>query len=452
MSLAALIAQGGPRVSAPDIAGGLMEGAQYGRQAGLQRLQAQGAGLSNLADQVKLQQLQQAQADAQLQRDQMNRNTTMGANGPELNRQGYLSGLAQGGAAPMAYAEQGRFGAQDAAAQVAKIDKAQGEIKRRTQLLSGIKSPMQLAAVIPELEKQGVDVSEIRQIPFRTDWQTALDGMIQQGLSHSERMDFMKQSLAEQAAALDWQKADVDLQYKREGAELDQARLAETIRNNKAGAAVDWYRAQNPAATSTAGGKPPTGYRYTANGDLEAIPGGPADAKAQALANQRASGSTDVAASIATLRDAYDRLEAGGGITSTKKGALSNVLAAGSSSTVGQMLGRAAGSKNQSARNDIAMSRPALLGALMKATGMSAKQMDSNAELKLWLATATDPTLDVESNRRALDALERKYMSGATPAGPATPATVTSQAQYDALPAGTEYVDGNGVPHVKRGR
>jgi len=439
MSLAELIAQGGPLVSAPDIAGGLMEGAQYGRQAGLNRLEAQGLGLSNLADEVKLQQLQQVQADAQLQRDQINQNTTMGTNGPELNRQGYLSGLVQGGAAPMAYAEQGRFGAQDAAAQVAKIEKAQGEIKRRTQLLSGIKSPMQLAAAIPELEKQGVDVSEIRQIPFRTDWQMALDGMIQQGLSHSERMDMMKQSLAEQAATLDWQKADVDLQYKREGTKLDQARLAETIRNNKAGTAVDWYRAQNPAATSTAGGKPPIGYRYTANGDLEAIPGGPADAKAQALANQKASGSTDVAASIATLRDAYDRLEEGGGITSTKKGPLGNIIAAGSSSAVGQMVGRATGSKNQSARNDIAMSRPVLLSALMKATGMSAKQMDSNAELKLWLTTATDPTLDVESNRRALDALERKYMSGSTPAAATTgPATRVYKGQtYTQNPDGT---------------
>lgn len=279
MSLAALIAQGGPRVSAPDIAGGLMEGAQYGRQAGLLRLQAQGVGLSNLADEVKLQQLQQAQADAQLQRDQMNRNTTMGANGPELNRQGYLSGLAQGGAAPMAYAEQGRFGAQDAAAQVAKIEKAQGEIKRRTQLLSGIKSPMQLAAVIPELEKQGVDVSEIRQIPFRTDWQTALDGMIQQGLSHSERMDQMKQALAEQNTTLAWETADAERGYKRQQFEMDDRRQTEIERNNRAGTSLDWYKAKNPAATSTAGGKPPTGYRYTATGDLEAIPGGPADTK-----------------------------------------------------------------------------------------------------------------------------------------------------------------------------
>jgi hypothetical protein len=32
--------------------------------------------------------------------------------------------------------------------------------------------------------------------------------------------------------------------------------------------------------------------------------------------------------------------------------------------------------------------------------------------LKLWLATATDPTLDVEANRRALDSIESRYLSG----------------------------------------
>ena len=61
------------------------------------------------------------------------------------------------------------------------------------------------------------------------------------------------------------------------------------------------------------------------------------------------------------------------------------------------------------------MTRPALLAALMKATGMSAKQMDSNAELKLWMRTATDPTLDIQSNRAALSKIEQKYLRGSQP-------------------------------------
>jgi hypothetical protein len=160
-------------------------------------------------------------------------------------------------------------------------------------------------------------------------------------------------------------------------------------------------------------GRIPAGYRKTADG-LEPIPGGPADAKAQAAANLKASGATDVDLAIGTLRDAYDRLEKGGGITSTGKGNLDNAGAWIASSGLGQTAGKMFGTNNQSARNDIAMTRPALLAALMKATGMSAKQMDSNAELKLWLATATDPTLDVESNRRALANIEKKYLGPRT--------------------------------------
>jgi len=158
-------------------------------------------------------------------------------------------------------------------------------------------------------------------------------------------------------------------------------------------------------------GKAPTGYRWKADGSMEVIPGGPTDQKAQAASGIKAAGASDVDSAIAVLRDSYDRLESGGGITSTKNGALSNALSSISSSGVGNAFGKTFGTSNQSARNDIAMTRPALLAAMMKATGMSAKQMDSNAELKMWMATATDPTLDVESNRRALDNIERKYLS-----------------------------------------
>ena len=161
-----------------------------------------------------------------------------------------------------------------------------------------------------------------------------------------------------------------------------------------------------PKSTQSA----PSGYRYTPDGNMEPVPGGPADLKAQSLAQQRATGTADVDIAIGSLRDAYDRIEKGGGITSTAKGPIDNAAASISSSSGGQGLGKLFGTENQSARNDIAMTRPALLAAIMKATGMSAKQMDSNAELKLWLSTATDPTLDVESNRRALNKIEQKYL------------------------------------------
>jgi len=124
-------------------------------------------------------------------------------------------------------------------------------------------------------------------------------------------------------------------------------------------------------------------------------------------------GASIVDSNIAMLRDAYDTLKKNNGIVSSKNNVLSNLGAAVSSSSLGQVAGGAIGSKNQTERDKIAQTRPLLLQSIMKATGMSAKQMDSNAELKLWLATATDPTKSLEANRAALDNIERMYGSRA---------------------------------------
>ena len=268
-----LIARSSGRVDLPDFAGALMEGAQSGRLAGLQNLQAEERRqqieqntLANLAG-------KQAQADIAAQREAMGANTTYGDEGPILNQAGYLSQLAKSGAVPMAYNEQSRLKASQIAAEQAKIDKAQKEIERRTQILGGIKSPMQLAAAIPEMEKAGINVEGLRSLPFQRNWKEELDGLVNMGLTHKERLDQARLSLDEQKNTLEWNRADVDQQYKRDQTGIDREKLK-----------VDWYKAMNPAAVITgATVRPPQGYRYTANGDLEAIPGGPADAKKIAL-------------------------------------------------------------------------------------------------------------------------------------------------------------------------
>lgn len=242
------------------------------------------------------------------------------------------------------------------------------------------------------------------------------------------QMQMNRQKLAE---------GDVDLQTKR-------MQLAELT-----GMDTAQMGGLNQMALQRRYGKAPAGWRRTANGELEIEPGGPADEKAR----QKELGATDVDQAVGTLRDAYNRLEEGGGITSTKNSGLSNLPAAIASSGPGQAMGKMFGTDNQSARNDIAMTRPALLAALMKATGMSAKQMDSNAELKLWMATATDPTLDVESNRRALANIEKKYIGARAQApkgGEGKHVTVTNDAEYNALPKGAIYITPTGETRTKR--
>jgi hypothetical protein len=154
----------------------------------------------------------------------------------------------------------------------------------------------------------------------------------------------------------------------------------------------------------------PMGYRMKQDGTLEAIPGGPADQKAQTVDVGRQTVDT-----LATgLKAQYDILKESGGITSKNESALSNIPAFLSSSAAGQATGKLFGTANQSARNTIGQSRPLLLQAIAKATGMSSKQMDSNTELQMYLKAATDPGLDYESNVFALEQLQNLYGLGGT--------------------------------------
>ena len=158
--------------------------------------------------------------------------------------------------------------------------------------------------------------------------------------------------------------------------------------------------------------KIPMGYRMKQDGTLEPIPGGPADQKAQTVN----AGRETVDTLIAGLKDQYGILKKGGGITTTEN-TFMNVPAYLSSTGAGQAAGKLFGTQNQSARNTIVQSRPLLLAAIKNATGMSAKQMDSNVELKMYLDAATNPSLDFEANMAALNQLETLYGLGSTASG-----------------------------------
>jgi hypothetical protein len=165
-------------------------------------------------------------------------------------------------------------------------------------------------------------------------------------------------------------------------------------------------------------GKIPAGYRLLSDGSLETIPGGPADAKTKVAE----AGQSTVDSLAATLNGYYDKLSQGGGIVSSNKRIGTNLGSSVQSSGLGQFVGGAVGTENQTTRQNILNARPLLLQAIMKATGMSAKQMDSNQELKLYLSAATDPSKSLESNKEALDNLVRLYGVGgeATPGGAKT--------------------------------
>lgn len=123
-------------------------------------------------------------------------------------------------------------------------------------------------------------------------------------------------------------------------------------------------------------------------------------------------GKSDVDKDVMTLKSTIDELKAGGGMTDPSQGAPSNIAARIGASGIGQTVGGFVGTKNQTMRDKMNMIRPSLLRSIMQSTGMSAKQMDSNTELKLWLSTATDPTVSYEANMDALNNIAEKYGSG----------------------------------------
>ena len=147
--------------------------------------------------------------------------------------------------------------------------------------------------------------------------------------------------------------------------------------------------------------------------------GSVADTKAAKAEEEKATGVKTVNSLVTSLRDQFTQLQQGGGITDTDKGPLGNVGAGIASSGPGQTAGTLFGTKNQSLRNTIAQQRPILLQAIKSATGMTAKQMDSNVELKLYLSMATDPQLDIQTNMKALDMIETLFGGGggAAPTG-----------------------------------
>ena len=150
---------------------------------------------------------------------------------------------------------------------------------------------------------------------------------------------------------------------------------------------------------------------------------------------------------VSALGQQYEILDKNNGITSTQNKAGTNIGAYLESSPLGQMAGRALGTENQSARNQISMTRPHLLMAVKNATGMTAKQLDSNADLKLWLTAATDPTLDIQANRAALDNI-LKFAAGHSAPIAATPAVAATP---QGKPANTTVVDAYTAWKAKQG-
>lgn len=133
--------------------------------------------------------------------------------------------------------------------------------------------------------------------------------------------------------------------------------------------------------------------------------------------------------SLNELRQIYGDLKAMGAMVSPAQAANKNVVARIRASGIGQVLEGAVGTQAQTQRDRVASIRPGLMQTLAKATGMTGRQLDSNADVKLFMQTVTNPAASYEANMAAIAGLERFLKANAKKAAAPAPAAVKPKAQ-----------------------
>lgn len=140
-----------------------------------------------------------------------------------------------------------------------------------------------------------------------------------------------------------------------------------------------------------------------------------------------------------------DELDKEGGIVNTNKNSIMNTgryLAntEGGSALFGlipvpggQDVGRAFGTKEQTIRDKLDAKKKLLSRVIMQATGMSAKQMDSNTELKMFLNSLGNPSSSYQSNKDILKTLSGMYGLGTLAEGSESPASDLSTMSDDEI-------------------
>ena len=134
--------------------------------------------------------------------------------------------------------------------------------------------------------------------------------------------------------------------------------------------------------------------------------------KAQEKAEKVEEGQLALGDTISTAETLVKDLAKMGGITSTSKGPLANLVTSLQTGTVGQMAGRTFGTPEQAKRDELKSIRLQLLNAVKEATGMSAQQLNSNVELKTYLDSLGSEGMTKEANLAILDNLSRRYLKG----------------------------------------
>jgi len=210
----------------------------------------------------------------------------------------------------------------------------------------------------------------------------------------------------------------------------DKATLAETTRSHKvqegiAGGHLDLarYNATKPVFSEAAGGFITTPTAQNPTSTIIPLANPEATTKGKVVTQ----GKNDVSSLATLMGNSYQKLNDLKGITSTGRSSRSNLAASAGSSMMGQFVGGALGTEEQAERDFIKSQRPLLVQAIVKSTGITAGQINSNNELKNLLDAATDPSKGYETNIRTLNELNKRFgLGGDIIALPTTPSKTNS--------------------------
>lgn len=132
--------------------------------------------------------------------------------------------------------------------------------------------------------------------------------------------------------------------------------------------------------------------------------------KAQEKADKIAEGQAGLGDTVNVAKTLVKDIADMGGMTTTSKGALANLMTSLGTGTVGQAGARLVGTATQAKRDELNSVRLQLFNAVKEATGMSSTQLNSNVELQTWLKSLGSDTMSKEANLAILDNIENRYL------------------------------------------
>ena len=136
----------------------------------------------------------------------------------------------------------------------------------------------------------------------------------------------------------------------------------------------------------------------------------PAVIKAQERADKIAEGKAGLGDTVSVAKTLVNDIADMGGMTTTSKGALANLMTSLGTGTVGQAGARLVGTATQAKRDELNSVRLQLFNSVKEATGMSASQLNSNVELQTWLKSLGSDNMSKEANLAILNNIENRYL------------------------------------------